>query len=224
MCGRYTVTKPSGFFDRFDLDNRVAFSPRFNAAPSQELPVITEEHTLELMRWGLIPHWAKDAKIGYSMINAKAETVAEKPSYKNPLRFQRCLIPADGFYEWKQTEKGKVPYYFRLKNGELFAFAGLYDTWKNPEGKEIKSYTIITTTPNELVGKVHDRMPVILRRDEEQEWLNPDRVEPEQVLPFLKAYPAEEMEDYTVSSFVNSVANDDPALIVPQENPQAALL
>lgn len=218
MCGRYAFTKSDDIYDRFDIDNRIELSPRYNVAPTQHMPVIDQPKHVELMRWGLIPHWARDEKIGYSMINAKAETIAEKPSYKKPFRFQRCIIPADGFYEWKQTKDGKIPYFFRLKSGDLFGFAGVYDIWKDHEGKEVKTYTIITTTPNGIVGKVHDRMPVILRKDEEQEWINPDIVEPERLGKFLKPYPESEMEDYEVSTFINSPKNDSPELI-KQVNP-----
>ncbi len=219
MCGRYTVTNPDELYERFDIKNRVELTPRYNAAPSQELPVIDQPHHVELMEWGLIPHWAKEGKVGYSMINARVEGIEKKPSYKKPLLYQRCIVPADGFFEWKQTRAGKVPYYFRLKDGEMFGFAGLYDVWTDKNGRELKTFTIITGVPNEIVSEVHNRMPVILKEEDERTWLNPDIVEPERLLNLLRPYPDNEMEDYIVSKAVNSPAHDDPDVISPQESP-----
>lgn len=215
MCGRFSLTDPYSIYARFHLANRIDLAPRYNVTPTQVMPVFDQPKHVELVRWGLIPFWAKDPNVGYSMINARAEGIAEKPSYRKPFRFQRCIIPADGFFEWKQTKDGKVPYYFKLKRGGLFGFAGLYDLWKDPHGHEVNSYTIITTTPNELVGNVHDRMPVILRRDDEDDWLNPDIVEPERLEHFLHPYPAAEMDAYAVSTLVNSPKNDAASLVTP---------
>jgi len=217
MCGRYSLDDVDQFAERFaiaDLD--VAdLKPRYNIAPSQTLPVIVNDgkHTVTPMRWGLIPSWAKDASIGYKMINARAESVAEKPSFKTLLQLQRCLIPASGFYEWKRVGTEKQPYYFHLRQERLFAFAGLYSLWHDREGKAVKSYTILTTTPNRLVARVHDRMPVILNKEAEAAWLNPDTVEPENVLPLLAPYPEAQMESYPVSSQVNSPTNDTKAVL-----------
>ncbi len=149
------------------------------------------------------------------MINARAETVVEKPAYRKVFKTQRCLVVATGFFEWKQTSDGKVPYYFHRRDDELFAFAGLYDTWTDPtHGQEVLSYTILTTAPNALLQPVHNRMPVILAREDEERWLNPDETEPDHLLPLLVPYPAGEMEGYVVSRLVNSPANDTPQLIV----------
>jgi putative SOS response-associated peptidase YedK len=212
MCGRYSVDDFDHFKERFDVANFDAFDfkPRYNVAPSQVLPVIVNEgeSRVEPMRWGLIPSWAKEASIGYKMINAKAETVAEKSSYKKPLQLQRCLVPATGFYEWKKEGNGKQPYYFHLKDEKLFAFAGLYSIWHDTQGNEVKSYTIITTKPNKLLEPIHDRMPVILKREDESMWLNPDITEPARLLPLLAPYPDSEMETYPVSAQVNSPKND----------------
>jgi putative SOS response-associated peptidase YedK len=162
------------------------------------------------MRWGLIPFWAKDIKIGYKMINARAETIDEKPAYKHPFQKQRCLILADGFYEWKKQGKEKQPYRFKLKNGEPFAFAGLWDRWET-----LYSCTIITTKPNNLTKEVHDRMPVILPKDTYDLWLNPNMTETDYLKSLLVPYPEEEMVAYPVSTLVNSPKNDIPSVMEP---------
>ncbi len=212
MCGRYSLDKPKQLRSRFDTENDVDVLAKYDIRPSQELPVIiNKEHTtIELMRWGLIPFWAKEAKIGYKMINARAETVATLASYKKPFRSQRCLVPASGFYEWKAVGKEKKRYYFHRKDDELFAFAGLYDTWRDPQGKEIQTYTIITTTPNTTVGTVHDRMPVMLAKEQEKLWLDPDITEPERLLSLLHPYSDAEMEGYPVSSVIESAEHIKP--------------
>lgn len=166
------------------------------------------------MRWGLIPFWAKDPKIGYKMINARAETVNEKPSFKHSLKNKRCIVPASGFYEWLKSEKQKIPFYIKPKDQEYFSFAGLYDVWKDAEGKEIKSYTIITTTPNIKMAKIHDRMPVILKVADEDKWLD-QNTDIDELLKLLKPYPDSEMEIYSVSDLVNSPRNDNKDLIKP---------
>ena len=169
------------------------------------------------MFWGLIPHWAKDKSISYKTINARAEGIENKPTYKKPFRFQRCLVPATGFYEWTKT-KPAVPYYFQLKDESLFAFAGLYDTWKDPQdGNEIYSYTIITTEPNDVVSPIHHRMPLILSKEDEDFWLDPDVIEPERLLPLLKPYPSSEMKVDRVSTSVNNPKFDSEELIKPRE-------
>ena len=219
MCGRYTLTKNTD-----ELEGRFSFSsssfdwvPRYNIAPSQEVAVVLAdgERRAELMRWGLIPFWAKDPKIGSRMINARAETVAEKPSFRRPLRSMRCLILADGFYEWRKTAGKRVPMRVRLKSGEAFAFAGLYDNWKSPSDEWTRSCTIITTSANPLVGAIHDRMPVILSGEAEEVWLDRAVEDSGALTQLLAPYDAEEMEAYAVSTLVNAPGNDSPECIVP---------
>jgi putative SOS response-associated peptidase YedK len=220
MCGRFSLIESERVKERFGVQvhPKYEYRPNYNVAPGQHAPVITC-YGYERMYWGLVPAWASDPKqTGYSMINAKAETVAEKPTYRRPLRYQRCLVPASGFYEWLKVDgqAAKVPHYFKLKTGDYFAFAGLYDVRKDAEGQDFKSFTIITTEPNSLVAQVHDRMPVMLSRDEERDWLRPDLTEPAELLPMLDSYPTDEMEAYPVSSLVGSVRNNGPDLIAPE--------
>ena len=167
------------------------------------------------MRWGLIPPWAKDPAIGYKMINARCETLAEKFSFRKPLKEHRCLIIADGFYEWQAQGPVKQPMRIMLKSGESFGFAGLWDEWKSPMGDIIQSCAIITTEANELLKSVHDRMPVILPTEAEDVWLNPQTHDPVVLLPLLKPYPAEEMKVYPVSTIMNSARHDTPECVVP---------
>jgi putative SOS response-associated peptidase YedK len=166
-----------------------------------------------LLRWGLIPSWAKDPSMGDRMINARAETVAEKPSFRRALQKRRCLVLADGFYEWRKEGKTKTPMYIRLRSHEPFGFAGLWETWKSPEGEAIHSCTVITTTPNSLMESIHNRMPVILSREGESSWLDRAIETPERLLPLLIPYSANAMEAYAVSSMVNNPRNDAPACI-----------
>jgi putative SOS response-associated peptidase YedK len=209
------IEKEGALEERFHAKSVYPYAPRYNVAPSQIMPVVVTEgeRKIEAMRWGLIPHWAKEASIGYKMINARSETVAKLPSFKKSLALKRCLVPASGFYEWQQTREGKTPFYIHLKDQQVFSFAGLYDAWKSPEGKEVKSYTIITTTPNIVLAPIHNRMPVILKRVREDIWLNPDVTEPEKLLPLLSPYPAGEMEAYPVSKAVNSPSVDMARLV-----------
>jgi putative SOS response-associated peptidase YedK len=219
MCGRYTLVEVDGLQKRFSLEEALPeVSARYNVAPTQTMPVVTRHspNQLELMRWGLIPSWAKEPNIGNRMINARAETVAEKPAFKRALERRRCLIPASGFYEWKQTESGKVPHYIHLTDEPLFAFAGLYENWKAPDETWVRSYTIITTTANDLMAPLHNRMPVILGREDEDLWLDPDATETERLLPLLRPYPARHMAAYPVSRAVNSPTNESPTLITPE--------
>jgi putative SOS response-associated peptidase YedK len=218
MCGRYAIVLVGDgtLQRRFSLEELLDDpQPRYNAAPTQTLPVIVGDgsNTLTTMRWGLIPFWAKDASIGSRMINARAETVAEKPAFKRSLRSRRCLVPATGFFEWKRDGKEKEPYFIHLKNEPLFAFAGLWDNWHDPDGAEIRSFSILTTETNDLMRGIHNRMPVILGRDDEQVWLDPDMSEPERLLPLLRPYPAREMDAFAVSRMVNSPINDFPAVL-----------
>lgn len=212
MCGRFTFIDIEDIRERFNAEP-IDLKPNYNVAPTQDVPVIINGQ-LSMFRWGLIPFWAKDPTIGHKMINARAETVDEKPSFKHSLQRKRCLIVADGFYEWRKEGRTKRPYRITLKNKELFGFAGLWDTWKSPTG-DINSCTIITTTPNELMVSIHDRMPVILSRDSERVWLDQSIVDAGYLKSLLVPYPAEAMIAYAVSSYVNSVKNNGPECMVP---------
>lgn len=195
MCGRYSIfTEVKKLEKRFNAFFKDDFSARYYATPSQNLPVLpnTHEREIQLFRWGLIPCWAKDASPGNKMINARAETITEKPSFKSALRKQRCLVLADGFYEWKQTPNSKIPMLITLKTGKPFAFAGLWDTWKNENGETIRTFTIITTEANGLVSEIHTRMPVILPPEKENFWLDNSLKETD-FLELLKPLPSEEM-------------------------------
>ena len=221
MCGRCTLTKElRELAKRFEAEISASFdktiAPRYNIAPTQSVIVVNDTGQREIvsMRWGLIPSWAKDESIGNRMINARAETLAEKPAFRNGLKKRRCIIPADGFYEWKKLGNVKQPVRIVLKNREPFGFAGLWEQWVSPDGEGILSCTIITTSANELLKDVHDRMPVILPREAEGTWLNPDAPVSE-LLSLLKPYPADEMEFYPVSRAVNSRAIDSPDCIAP---------
>jgi putative SOS response-associated peptidase YedK len=189
--------------------------PRYNIAPTQTVIVVADDGTRHLtqMRWGLIPSWAKDPAIGNRMINARAETVATKPAFRVALRKRRCLIPADGFYEWHPIGRRKQPIYISLKSREPFSFAGLWEAWTAPDGQEIKTCTIITCEANEVLKPIHDRMPVILTPEAETVWLDPTIQDPERLLPLLVPYPADEIEAYPVSTTVNNPAHDIPQCI-----------
>jgi putative SOS response-associated peptidase YedK len=210
---------PSDFAARFGVDAPPQdLEARYNVAPGQLMPVVigNGSNHIELMRWGLVPSWAKDPKIGYRMINARAETVAEKPAFRRSLASRRCLVPATGFFEWQKHGASKTPYYIRLKDESLFAFAGLYDVWVDDEGRPLKSYTIITTAPNTLLAPVHDRMPVILPREAEAIWLNTSMRDPVALQRLLAPYDAERMELYPVSTRVNSTAHEGQDLLLPE--------
>ena len=230
MCGRYgfSIKNAREVYDRFEIKNQsVDLKPHYNIAPGTMQPIVTKHspNSLQFMFWGLIPHWAKDTTMSYKTINARAEGIESKPTYKKPFRFQRCLIPATGFYEWDKSTKPSTPYYFHLKDEALFAFAGLYDLWKDPkDGKEIYSYTIITTVPNDVVAPIHNRMPVILQKEDEEFWLDPDVIEPERLLPLLHPYPSQEMTHHSVSTAVNKPRIDSEELIKPQEEKNPKLL
>ena len=193
--------------------------PRYNIAPTQAVATVVTENdgsrVLRLMRWGLIPAWAKDPSIGSRMINARSETLAEKPSYRNALKRRRCLVVADGFYEWqKQPGGGKVPMFITLKDRQPFGFAGLYETWTEPEsGESLVTCTIVTGPANAFMAPIHERMPMILSPEAYDVWLDPQEMKSERVLELLKPYPADQFAAYPVSTRVNTPANDDPALI-----------
>ncbi len=221
MCGRFTLTvDPADLQDAFsDYIFPAEFAPRFNIAPTQPILAIPNDgkHTADFFIWGLIPTWAKDPSIGNRLINARAETLAEKPSFRGSFKYHRCLILADGFYEWKSQPgtKTKTPYFIHLKNRRPFAFAGLWDEWNSPDGSQIKSGTIITTHPNELMASLHNRMPVILAPSAYAQWLDPAAQSPENLQSLLKPYPPEEMIAHPVSTLVNNPAHDRPECVVP---------
>lgn len=217
MCGRYSLAPIENVASRFQVDDQqLPLLPRYNVAPSQLMPVVVRNSPNRLveMQWGLIPSWSKDPQVKFSTINARAETLATSPVFRGPFKSRRGLVPATGFYEWRQTGQGKQPYWIGLHDGELFAFAGLYDIWRDQEGDELYSYTIVTTAPNDLVAPIHNRMPVILHRDDEDAWLD-KHTSPERLMALLTAYPADEMDAYTVSRAVNNPANEGEELIQP---------
>jgi len=220
MCGRFTLFLDAETLqDEFGLTEVLPeYGPHYNLAPTQPLAVIThvQNRRMEWMRWGLVPYWAKDPSIGSKMINARSETIQEKPSFKNAFQKRRCLIPADGFYEWQRGIPGKstsTPYYFHLADHKPFAFAGLWEFWKSPEGQELRTCTIITTSANELVAKIHERMPVILTGDYMNAWLMP--APSDELMALLKPYPPQFMASYPVSRAVNSPDRDSPELVAP---------
>lgn len=218
MCGRFTLRTPTKeIVEAFGLAEAPGLKPRYNIAPTQQVAAIrlnTETGTrqLSLLRWGLVPFWADDPKIGYRMINARAESVAIKPAFRQAFQKGRCLVLADGFYEWKKVGKNKQPYFVRLKDDEPLAFAGLSEHWHRND-QTINSCTIITTEPNELMEGIHDRMPVILSPDDYDLWLEPDFHGQEKLLSMLRPYPAEEMEAYPISTVVNNPRNDNSKCI-----------
>ncbi len=219
MCGRYTLSTPVGrLTEEFHISGPLPdLSPSYNVAPNGEVAAMVAggggERRLELLRWGLIPAWADDPAIGSRMINARSETAAEKPSFRRAFKERRCLIPADGFYEWQKTNGGKQPYHLRMRDGRPFAFAGLWESWKGDGEGEIRSCTILTTEANDLVGEVHARMPVILPPETHDLWLDPAVREAEQLLSLLVPYPTEDMEAYPVSRRVNNPSNNEPGCV-----------
>ena len=241
MCGRYTLINIYGIEQRFLLsDTEFALlieryeetgrelGPRYNIAPTQQALTITVKRRADgqgcgrqatMMRWGLVPSWTKDPKVGSLMINARAETVAERPSFRSAFRRRRCLIVADGFYEWRRDGKQRIPMRIGLKSdpdfGEMFAFAGLWETWKRPGGSEMQSCAIVTTEANDLIASIHDRMPVILDRSAESIWLDPDIDDPAVLSELLVPYPPERMTAHEVSKAVNSAAYNGPECIIP---------
>jgi putative SOS response-associated peptidase YedK len=215
MCGRFELHSVFEIIARiFSLGRTtVVLTPRYNIAPGQDIPLIVEEGRERVLvpgRWGLLPPWAQDAKDGYKMINARGETVAEKPSFRSAFAKHRCLVIADGFYEWKKEGTKKKPVYVRLRSGTPFGFAGLYSDWKAPDGETVRTSTIITTEANGLLAPIHDRMPVIIPPDQYGLWLDPAVQEKDRLLPILKPYPDKELELYEVTTAVNSPKNDSP--------------
>ena len=223
MCGRFTLISPGEVLaEFFELAEVPALTPRYNIAPTQPAPVVRvdREHQarqFDWLHWGLVPSWAKDPSIGARMINARAETVADKPAFRSALRYRRCLVVADGFYEWQKVEgqKRKQPHYIRMEGGQPFAFAGLWEHWEGADGSVLESCVIITTDPNELMQKLHNRMPVILRPEDFGRWLDPTIQGGDRVQALLAPCPPDEMKAFPVSTVVNNPSNDAPACVEP---------
>ncbi|MFC5469319.1 SOS response-associated peptidase [Cohnella suwonensis] len=222
MCGRYTVVvSMEELMLRYlsEVPTTYYRTPKYNLAPMQMVPAVVNDGTanrLGELRWGLVPSWAQDDKIGSKMINARAETILEKPSFKTLIRRKRAIVPADGFYEWKKSGNAKQPMRITLKDGAVFSMAALYDTWMSPDGRKISTCTIITTTPNGLMADIHDRMPVILRPEDEAEWLARGNEDVARLTGLLVPYDAAKMRAYPVSPLVGNVKNDSPELIEEQ--------
>lgn len=222
MCGRFSLTAdPDELRQAFPWLNvpAVEIAPRYNIAPSQPVAVVPNdgENRMDFFVWGLVPGWAKDPSIGERMINARAETLTEKPSFRNAFRWRRCLILADGFYEWQTIpgQKSKQPVRILLKSAKPFALAGLWERWQSPDGSNLLTCAIITTGPNELMASIHNRMPVILPESGYTTWLSPGQGNQAALQALLKPYPAEDMAAYPISTLVNSPANDTPEILRP---------
>jgi putative SOS response-associated peptidase YedK len=222
MCGRFTLTRlEHKLADVFDIQDVPEWQAQFNVAPTQTVITVLHhsEHNrvFELLHWGLIPSWSKDPSIASKLINARSETVAEKPSFRSAFKKRRCLIIADGFYEWQRTEGKKQPFYFQVQGKQPFGFAGLWEEWHSSEGEQINTCTILTTSANSLMAPVHDRMPVILKPEDYNLWLDPQVQDSRKVQPLLQPFPAEAMTAYPVSTIVNSPKNNKPECIAPVE-------
>jgi putative SOS response-associated peptidase YedK len=224
MCGRYRLSRRKQIVEEYfdSVSGEEDWAPRYNVAPTQSVPVIRQHpkepvRELSLMRWGLIPSWSKDPSGAARMINARSETASTKPAFRDALKSRRCLIPADGFYEWKRDGKTKQPYCFEVNEGELFGFAGIWDRWKNPSGEWVKTCSVLTTTPNAVTAVVHHRMPVILDPDGYDLWLDPGMTKVEAVSDLLRPCDARLMRCFPVSPRVNSVRNDDEDCSRPVE-------
>ena len=227
MCGRYRLSRRKQLVEEyFDVSSDTDdWNPRFNIAPTQSVPVVRQHpkeprRDLSLMRWGLVPSWAKDASGAARMINARSETAHTLPAFREAMKLRRCLAPADGFYEWQRRGSAKQPFCFEVGDGGLFAFAGLWERWRDPSGQWVKSCSILTTTPNAVTSAIHDRMPVILHPDSYDLWLDPGMQNVAAISELLKPYDARLMRCYPVSSRVNHVANDDEACSTPVELPR----
>ena len=220
MCGRFILTlDPVELQEAFDLGEfPLEWTPRYNIAPGQPIAVVDDLQTRKVgyMRWGLVPYWAKDRSIGNRLINARAETIAEKPSFRSAFTHRRCLILANGFYEWSKADKAggraAIPHLFELRNGGPFAMAGLWESWRSPEGEMVKSCTIVTTNANEIVGRVHERMPVLFSPVSAWDWL--ENRSPGDLLKLLQPYPPEMMVSHPVSQAVNNPKQDDPSVVL----------
>jgi putative SOS response-associated peptidase YedK len=219
MCGRFTLIQTAeAIQDTFDIGNAPDLQPRYNIAPTQEVVTVLHDtdndlRVAKLLRWGLIPSWSKDPSIATKLINARSETVAEKPSFRSAFKKRRCLIVADGFYEWLRTEGKKQPFRFQLQDKQPFGFAGLWEQWQSPSGEEIHTCTILTTAANELMAPIHDRMPVILKPEDYDLWLDPQAQDPKMLQPLLQPFSTEAMTAYPVSTIVNSPKNNTPECV-----------
>lgn len=217
MCGRYVLSlQAEALAAHFGLDEYVNYPPRWNISPGSDIPVIRQspegKRVLHLLRWGLVPHWAKDADLGQRLNNARAETVAGKPAFREAFRRRRCLIPADGFYEWKTLDKGKQPYYIRLRSGQPLAMGGLWEAWRAPDGSMLRTCAIITTRANGLLAPIHDRMPLIIAPEHWQTWLSGPVTA---ALSLCTPFPAERMQAWPVHPRVSKTLEDGPALVAP---------
>jgi putative SOS response-associated peptidase YedK len=225
VCGRFTLTSsPERLAERFGLDEVPGLAPRFNIAPSQEVATVRRRdgsgaRVLEMRRWGLVPSWARDPRVGNRMINARSETVAERPAFRSAFRLRRCLVPADGFYEWAGGRGPRQPYHIRLADGAPFGIAGLWERWSGPDGGVIESCTLLTTAANARLAAVHDRMPVILEPEAFERWLDPAVREPERLRDLLRPLPPERVALHPVSRRVNDPRNDDPGCVAPVDAP-----
>jgi len=223
MCGRFALGPPAkSLAEHYRLDVIPDLAPRYNIAPTQDVATVGrvspgEGLVLKMRRWGLVPFWAKDIKIGSKLINARSETVAEKPAFRAAFRSRRCLIPASGFFEWKRRDGSRQPYFFTLKNGGVMSFAGLWERWKGGDGEVVESCTILTTAANSLMEPLHNRMPVIIDPGDYDLWLETAVTEAGHLHPLLAPYPPEKMDRHPVGDLVNSTRNDDPQCIVPVE-------
>ena len=219
MCGRYTLSTPgAAVAELLELGQAPQLAPRYNIAPTQESAVVRlagGHRSLDHLRWGLVPYWASEPGIGNRMINARSETVTDKPAFRDSFRRRRCLVPADGFFEWRRTPAGKQPYLFRLTDGGPFAFAGLWDRWVPHDGPPIESFTVLTTRANALVEAIHDRMPVILPPQHHHLWLDPRKSERTRLSALLQPLPADAMTVFPVSTAVNRSAHDEPECVAP---------
>jgi len=220
MCGRFVLENtPEQLMKVYRLSSRPDLSPRYNITPSQQIAVVRQQNggdrEMVMMQWGLIPSWAKDPAIGYKMINARSETAHEKPSFKQALRSRRCIVPVSGFYEWEKKGKEKIPHYIHLRDGDIMSLAGLWETWKSPEGERLETCTILTTAANSLLKPLHDRMPVVLHNEEFNLWFNRDVDDINLLAELFHSYPSDRLEEHIVSKKVNSPSNDSPECIVP---------
>ena len=219
MCGRYTVgSDPKKLWEELGLEGEPSseLEARYNVAPTQDVPAVTDSEPTKLvmLRWGLVPFWAKDMRIGHKLINARAEGIADKPAFRHAFEKRRCLIPADGFYEWERRGKKKVPHYITLKSGRPMTFAGLWEVWRTPDGERVATCTIVTTDAKGEIGAIHDRMPVILPASARAIWLDRESSR-EELLPLLRPLSSSKLAHHAVSTLVNSPANESPDCILP---------
>lgn len=229
MCGRFTsLLTPELLKVIYEITAPVACEPRFNIAPTQQVLVVRDDFSgnrqATTMRWGLIPSWAKDSSSSARMINARSETVHEKPAFRHAIRSRRCIIPAHGYFEWSKTGSTKVPHYISLKNGSPLSFAGIWEAWNSPAGEIVESFSILTTQANSLIEQIHDRMPVILHRVEHQIWLDRTVNDPLDLQRLYQPYPSELLQEWAVTNLVNSPRNDGAELIQPQDDADNLLI